>query len=100
MGEYIFFLVIIDTCDVRYNSSISLLPPIVLDNFFGKNQINFLINEVYRLFRVRKPRHICKENKMFFFQILNIFLLFSFLSCLLSAPAPQLFGGGTGRRYC
>ena len=29
-----FFLVIFDTCDVVYNWSISLLPPIVLDNLF------------------------------------------------------------------
>ena len=28
------FLVIFDTCDVMYNWSISLLPPIVLDNLF------------------------------------------------------------------
>ena len=33
------FLVIFDTCDVVYNWSISLLPPIVLDNLFGYNQI-------------------------------------------------------------
>ena len=29
-----FVLVIFDTCDVVYNWSISLLPPIVLDNLF------------------------------------------------------------------
>ena len=29
------FLVIFDTCDVLYNWSISLLPPIVLNNLFG-----------------------------------------------------------------
>jgi len=31
MGENVVFLVILDTCDVMYNWSISLLPPIVLD---------------------------------------------------------------------
>ena len=30
------FLVIFDTCDVMYNWSISLLPPIVLDNLFAE----------------------------------------------------------------
>ena len=34
------FLVIFDTCDVLYNWSISLLPPIVLDNLFA-TIINF-----------------------------------------------------------
>ena len=34
MGENVVFLVIFDTCDVVYNLSISLLPPIVLDNLF------------------------------------------------------------------
>ena len=33
------FLVIFDTCDVLYNWSISLLPPILLDNLFGLNSI-------------------------------------------------------------
>ena len=33
--ENFVFLVIFDTCDVVYNWSISLLPPIVLDNLFG-----------------------------------------------------------------
>ena len=31
------FLDIFNTCDVVYNWSISLLPPIVLDNLFGDN---------------------------------------------------------------
>ena len=31
-------LVIFDTCDVMYDWSISLLPPIVLDNLFAVNQ--------------------------------------------------------------
>ena len=35
MLENFVFLVIYDTCDVVYNWSISLLPPIVLDNLFG-----------------------------------------------------------------
>ena len=35
MGENFFFLDIFDTCDGSYNLSISLLPPIVLDNLFG-----------------------------------------------------------------
>ena len=33
------FLVIFDTCDVVYNWSISLLPPIVFDNLFALNQL-------------------------------------------------------------
>ena len=33
------FLVIFDTCDVMHNWSISLLPPIVLDNLFGYSYI-------------------------------------------------------------
>ena len=39
MWENFVFLVIFDTCDVVYNWSISLLPPIVLDNLFEPNQI-------------------------------------------------------------
>ena len=39
MGENVFFLVIFDTCDVMYNWSISLLPPIVLDNLFDLLQV-------------------------------------------------------------
>ena len=35
MWEHFVFLVIFDTCDVVYNCSISLLPPIVLDNLFA-----------------------------------------------------------------
>ena len=35
-----FFLVIFDTCDVVYNWTISLLPPIVLDNLFEINPSN------------------------------------------------------------
>ena len=38
MGEHVVFLVIFDTCDVMYNWSISLLPPIVLDNLFNLYQ--------------------------------------------------------------
>ena len=37
MLENFIFLVIFDTCDVMYRLSISLLPPIVLDNLFGRN---------------------------------------------------------------
>jgi len=32
--EHFVFLVIFETCDVVYNSPISLLPPIVLDDLF------------------------------------------------------------------
>ena len=35
IGENVVFFVIFDTCDVMHNWSISLLPPIVLDNLFG-----------------------------------------------------------------
>ena len=35
MGENIVFLLIFGTCDVVYNWSISLLPPIVLEYLFG-----------------------------------------------------------------
>ena len=41
-----FRFVIFDTCDVVYNWSISLLPPIVLDNLFDLNEcieVNFTI---------------------------------------------------------
>ena len=34
----LFNLVIFDTCDVMYNWSISLMPPIVLDNLFGQRR--------------------------------------------------------------
>ena len=37
MWENLVFLDIFDTCDVVYNWSISLLPPIILDNLFGDN---------------------------------------------------------------
>ena len=40
MFENFFFLVIFDTCDVAYNWFISLLPPILLDNLFGKSYVN------------------------------------------------------------
>ena len=40
MGENFVFLVIFDTCDVVYNWSISLLPPIVLDKLFAPAHIN------------------------------------------------------------
>ena len=36
MLQKLVFLVIFDTCDVVYNWSISLLPPIVLDNLFAR----------------------------------------------------------------
>ena len=36
------FPVMFDTCDVVYNLSISLLPPIVLDNLFEENHKSFL----------------------------------------------------------
>ena len=37
MFENFVFLVIFDTCDVVYNYSISMLPPIVLDNLFAQD---------------------------------------------------------------
>ena len=37
MGENVVFLVIFDTCDVMYNWSISLLPPIVLEKSIWVN---------------------------------------------------------------
>ena len=36
------FLVIFDTCDIVYNGSISLLPPVVLDNLFNMLLTKFL----------------------------------------------------------
>jgi len=42
MGENVVFLVIFDTYDVMYNLSISLLPPIILNNLFD-NKAYFLI---------------------------------------------------------
>ena len=36
-------LVIFDTCDVVYNWSISLLPPIVLDNLFDENKYDIML---------------------------------------------------------
>ena len=44
-----FFLVIFDTCDVVYNWTISLLPPILLDNLFEINPSN---HESVALFHV------------------------------------------------
>jgi len=38
MWENFISFVILDTCDVVYNWSISLLPPIVLDNLFGQQK--------------------------------------------------------------
>ena len=35
MWENLVFLVIFDTCDVVYNWSISMLPPIELNNLFA-----------------------------------------------------------------
>ncbi len=47
MLENFVFLVIFDTCDVVYNWSISLLPPIVLDNLFELHKnICFLKNDI------------------------------------------------------
>ena len=54
MGENCVFHVIFDTCCVVYNWSISLLPPIVLDNLFGKNQN---LNEYEKI-----KGYLCKWN--------------------------------------
>ena len=43
MGEIVVFLDIFDTCDVMYNWSISLLPPIVLDNLFDEDHCVIII---------------------------------------------------------
>ena len=43
MGENVVFLDIFDTCDVMYNFSISLLPPIVLDNLFDGDHCVIII---------------------------------------------------------
>jgi len=43
MSENFVFLVILDACDVVYNWSISLLPPIVRGNLFACISINNLI---------------------------------------------------------
>jgi len=40
--ENFVFLVIFETCDVVYNYSISLLPPIVLENLFGLHYIDII----------------------------------------------------------
>ena len=47
MGENVVFPVIFDTCDVMYNLSISLLPPIVLDNIFAVNVISRMQCPIY-----------------------------------------------------
>ena len=46
MGENVVFLVIFDTCDVMYNLSISLLPPIVLDNLSFLLQSSYTLTEI------------------------------------------------------
>ena len=60
------FLVIFDTCDVVYNLSVSLLPPIVLDNLFDKNLLMAVMPKPQFLtyFRVSnfKRKHICSEH--------------------------------------
>ena len=52
MGENVVFLVIFDTCDVVYDWSISLLPPIVLDNLFGVE------HELSHEFNLTRNKHI------------------------------------------
>ena len=47
MGENVVFPVKFDTCDVMYNLSISLLPPIVLDNIFAVNVISRIQCPIY-----------------------------------------------------
>ena len=59
MGENLVFLVIFDTYDVVYNLSISLLPPIELDNLFAIMP--------YRPYRT-----------MLFLSVLNLFLSLNF----------------------
>ena len=48
MWEIFFSLFIFDTCDVLYDWSISLLPPIVLDNLFDCDK-DWTVHYIYKL---------------------------------------------------
>ena len=39
MEENLVFLVIVDSCDIMYDWSISQWPPIVIDNLFGGDEL-------------------------------------------------------------
>ena len=60
MWENIVFLVIYDTCDVVNNLSISLLPPIVLDNLFGS---------IYNFNHVCAGEFTASSSSSFYFQV-------------------------------
>ena len=64
MWENFILLAIFDTCDVVYNLSISLLPPIVLDNLFGVYCI------LYNMYT--EPEIIVTKLPSFLFGGLNI----------------------------
>ena len=59
-GENAVILVIFGTCDVICNWSISLLPPIVLDNLFNLNQFSPFI---FLLARTLRPNKVIKSHR-------------------------------------
>ena len=73
MGENVVFLVIFDTCDVMYNWSISLLPPIVLDNLFefdvslsvSSARVQNLLVYVFIDMLMRNAKFLMKTNKVY-----------------------------------
>jgi len=56
------FLVIFDTCDVRYNWSISLLPPIVREGTPGRHEPPVCRHEPPRVARQTKPQLFRNEH--------------------------------------
>jgi len=70
--KYVFLVFFFDTCDVVYSWSISLLPPIVLDNLFGiSGRANSLEGGSLKLRRQSYERDIIRKR---FFKEENILL--------------------------
>ena len=76
-GKKVVFLVIFDTCDVMYNWSVSLLPPIVIDNLFAWHMFCIIFQE------------LIKNVKLFWFvaQIKKSHRLLN-MSCTVSVTPP------------
>ena len=63
MWENFVFLAIYDTCDVVYNWSISLLPPIVLDNLFAQDKWGSDEDPPPSIYIYSEGQHLDKDRK-------------------------------------
>ena len=95
---FLFNLVIFDPCDVVYNWSIPLLPPIVLDNLFGiKVAYNgwdytddlklfkcYKVSIVFCLDKVFKLTDLVKKRSMHFENINAIYAVFAEVSSFVN----------------